>query len=176
MVQSLALSFLVLVLALYSPGIQGSDGGAQDCCLKYSQRAIPANIVRSYRKQDPSLGCPISAILFAPRKRSQPELCGDPNEQWVQQLMKRLDKQPVRDPQNCGSKNGKKKKGSKGCKSPSPESESSDQANPEKAVEEHPHASAVRNCWELAGRHTSSWRGGCPGTSRQALAPSPQGA
>ncbi|KAM8941555.1 C-C motif chemokine 21 isoform 2-T2 [Lycaon pictus] len=122
---SLALSFLVLVLASCIPWTQGSDGGAQDCCLKYSLRKIPAQVVRSYRKQEPSLGCPIQAILFSPRKRSQPELCADPKETWVQQLMQRLDKPPAprKQGQSCkkdkgAPKSGKKGKGSKGCKSP----------------------------------------------------------
>ncbi|NP_001005258.1 C-C motif chemokine 21 precursor [Canis lupus familiaris] len=120
---SLALSFLVLVLASCIPWTQGSDGGAQDCCLKYSLRKIPAQVVRSYRKQEPSLGCPIQAILFSPRKRSQPELCADPKETWVQQLMQRLDKPPAprKQGQSCkkdkgAPKSGKKGKGSKGCK------------------------------------------------------------
>ncbi|XP_062062957.1 C-C motif chemokine 21 [Lepus europaeus] len=123
MAQPLALSLLILVLALCIPQIQGSDGGAQDCCLKYSLRKIPHKVVRSYRKQEPSLGCPISAILFSPRKRSQPELCADPKEPWVQQLMKRLDRPPApqKQVQACrkdggASKSGKKGKGSKGCK------------------------------------------------------------
>ncbi|VCW66943.1 unnamed protein product, partial [Gulo gulo] len=59
MAQSLTPSLLVLVLAFCIPWTQGSDGGAQDCCLKYSLRKIPARVVRSYRKQEPSLGCPI---------------------------------------------------------------------------------------------------------------------
>ncbi|VFV20374.1 c-c motif chemokine 21-like [Lynx pardinus] len=123
MAQSLALSLLVLVLAFCIPWTQGSDGGAQDCCLKYSLRKIPAQVVRSYRKQEPSRGCPISAILFSPRKRSQPELCADPKETWVQQLMQRLDKPPAprKQGQSCkrdkgAPKSGKKGKGSKGCK------------------------------------------------------------
>uniref|UniRef100_A0A8C9DPA5 C-C motif chemokine 21 n=1 Tax=Prolemur simus TaxID=1328070 RepID=A0A8C9DPA5_PROSS len=120
MAQSLALSLLILVLAFSIPRTQGSDGGAQDCCLKYSVRKIPAQVVRSYRKQEPSLGCPIPAILFSPRKRSQPELCADPKEPWVQQLMQHLDK-PRKEVQGCrkdrgASKAGKKRKGSKGCK------------------------------------------------------------
>uniref|UniRef100_A0A9L0JIG3 Chemokine interleukin-8-like domain-containing protein n=1 Tax=Equus asinus TaxID=9793 RepID=A0A9L0JIG3_EQUAS len=101
----------------------GSDGGAQDCCLRYSQRKIPPKAVRSYRKQEPSLGCAIPAVVFSPRKRSQPELCADPKEAWVQQLMQRLDKPPARQKpvQDCkkdkgGSKSGKKGKGTKGCK------------------------------------------------------------
>ncbi|XP_032490579.1 C-C motif chemokine 21 isoform X2 [Phocoena sinus] len=92
MAQSLILSILVLVLAFCIPQTQGSDGGAQDCCLKYSLRKIPTHVVRSYRKQEPSLGCPFPAILFSPRKRSQPELCADPKKAWVKQLMQRLDK------------------------------------------------------------------------------------
>ncbi|XP_006863227.1 PREDICTED: c-C motif chemokine 21 [Chrysochloris asiatica] len=123
MAQSLALSLLVLVLVLCSRGTQGSDGGAQDCCLRYSQRIIPSHIVRGYRKQETSSGCLISAILFAPRKRSQPELCANPNEDWVKQLMQRLDKPPApkKSPQGCGKDNGaaktsKKRKSSKACK------------------------------------------------------------
>ncbi|XP_036753978.2 C-C motif chemokine 21 isoform X1 [Manis pentadactyla] len=124
MAQSLALSVFVLVLAFCTPWTQGSDGGAQDCCLKYSLRKIPAQVVRSYRKQEPSLGCPIPAILFSPRKRSQAELCADPKKAWVQQLMQRLDKPPAPRKQVPGCKkekgtpkSGKKGKGSKGCKS-----------------------------------------------------------
>ncbi|XP_008068934.1 C-C motif chemokine 21 [Carlito syrichta] len=120
MAHSLALSLLILVLTLGIPQTQGSDGGAQDCCLKYSVRKIPAKVVHSYRKQEPSLGCPISAILFSPRKRSLPELCADPKETWVQQLMQRLDKPQAPD-QGCrkdrgASKASKKGKGSRGCK------------------------------------------------------------
>uniref|UniRef100_A0A673USJ2 C-C motif chemokine ligand 21 n=1 Tax=Suricata suricatta TaxID=37032 RepID=A0A673USJ2_SURSU len=112
-----------LLVYHYKLKFRGSDGGAQDCCLKYSLRKIPAHVVRSYRKQEPSRGCPISAILFSPRKRSQPELCADPKETWVQQLMQRLDKPPALRKQVQGpkkdkgaSKSGKKGKGSKGYK------------------------------------------------------------
>uniref|UniRef100_A0A8C6QQA3 6Ckine n=1 Tax=Nannospalax galili TaxID=1026970 RepID=A0A8C6QQA3_NANGA len=108
---------------LHEPHFAGSDGGAQDCCLKYSQRKIPYTVVRSYRKQEPTLGCPIPAILFSPRKRTQPELCADPKEGWVQKLMQRLDKPPAPGTQTQGCrknrgapKSGKKGKGSKGCK------------------------------------------------------------
>ncbi|XP_004581080.2 C-C motif chemokine 21 [Ochotona princeps] len=123
MAQPLALGLLFLVLVLCIPQTQGSDGGAQDCCLKYSQRKIPYRMVRGYRKQEPSIGCAISAILFLPRKRSQRELCADPKDPWVQQLMKRLDNPtaPQKRAQACSkdggaSKLGKKGKGSKGCK------------------------------------------------------------
>uniref|UniRef100_A0AAQ5BHN2 C-C motif chemokine ligand 21 n=1 Tax=Homo sapiens TaxID=9606 RepID=A0AAQ5BHN2_HUMAN len=76
MAQSLALSLLILVLAFGIPRTQGSDGGAQDCCLKYSQRKIPAKVVRSYRKQEPSLGCSIPAILPHPQVLAPQALSG----------------------------------------------------------------------------------------------------
>ncbi|XP_020753990.2 C-C motif chemokine 21 [Odocoileus virginianus] len=123
MAQSPVLSILVLVLAFCILQVQGSDGGAQDCCLTYSRKEIPASIVRGYRKQNISLGCAMPAILFLPRKRSQRELCADPKEAWVQKLMRRLDKpSALRKPaQNCKKNKGapksdKKGKGSKGCK------------------------------------------------------------
>lgn len=123
MAQMMTLSLLSLVLALCIPWTQGSDGGGQDCCLKYSQKKIPYSIVRGYRKQEPSLGCPIPAILFSPRKHSKPELCANPEEGWVQNLMRRLDQPPAPGKQSPGcrknrgtSKSGKKGKGSKGCK------------------------------------------------------------
>ncbi|OBS67597.1 hypothetical protein A6R68_03860 [Neotoma lepida] len=127
MAQTLALSLLSLALALCVPWTQGSDGGGQDCCLKYSQRKIPYSIVRGYRKQEPSLGCPIPAILFSPRKRSQPELCANPEQSWVQKLMRRLDQPPAPRQQSSGCrknrgahKSGKKGKGPKGCKGTEP--------------------------------------------------------
>lgn len=65
----------------------------------------------------------IPSPRFLPRKRSQPELCADPKDPWVQQLMKRLDNPtaPQKRAQACNkdggaSKLGKKGKGSKGCK------------------------------------------------------------
>ncbi|KAM4876515.1 C-C motif chemokine 21 [Thomomys bottae] len=122
MAPMLALNLLILVLTFCIPSTQGSDGGGQDCCLKYSQRKIPYSVVRGFRKQEPSLGCPIPAILFAPRKRSQPELCADPKEDWVQKLMQRLAEPLARRTQGQGCKNrrnsksGKRGKDSKGCK------------------------------------------------------------
>ncbi|XP_004600267.1 C-C motif chemokine 21 [Sorex araneus] len=113
------LSLLVLLLGCCTPGTQGNDGGAQDCCLKYSSKKIPARVVRSYRKQEPSLGCPLSAILFSPKKQSLPELCADPKEAWVQQLMRLLDQPPALRETTKGcrrDKSGKKGKGPKGCK------------------------------------------------------------
>lgn len=127
MAQTLALSLLILALALCVPWTQGSDGGGQDCCLKYSQRKIPFRIVRGYRKQEPSLGCALPAILFSPRKRSQAELCANPEEVWVKKLMTQLDQLSASEKQNLGcrknrgaTKPGKKGKGSKGCKRTEP--------------------------------------------------------
>lgn len=62
-------------------------------------------------------------LRFLPRKRSQPELCANPEEVWVQKLMRQLDQRSASEKQSLGcrknrgaSKPGKKGKGSKGCK------------------------------------------------------------
>ena len=66
--------------------------------------------------------CP-PTLRFLPRKHSKPELCANPEEGWVQNLMCRLDQPPAPGKQSPGcrknrgtSKSGKKGKGSKGCK------------------------------------------------------------
>ncbi|XP_020822610.1 C-C motif chemokine 21 [Phascolarctos cinereus] len=115
---ALALMLAFLVLTVCSPGTQGSDSGALDCCLKYSQKQIPASIVRSYRRQEVSQGCSISAIIFTPRKSSQADLCADPMMKWVQDLVKRLDKHggtlPKPKSRNCKKETGTPKPGKKG--------------------------------------------------------------
>lgn len=56
---------------------------------------------------------------FSPRKRSQPDLCADPREVWVQQLMQYLDTSPApqKSVQRCKKdKKDKSNKKKKGCK------------------------------------------------------------
>ncbi|XP_074052658.1 C-C motif chemokine 21 [Macrotis lagotis] len=122
---ALALMLTFLVLTVCNPGTQGSDSGALDCCLKYSQKKIPSSIVRSYRRQEISQGCSIPAIIFTPRKNSQADLCADPSTKWVQDLVKWLDKHggtlPKSKPRNCKkdkgtTKSGRKGRETRGCK------------------------------------------------------------
>ncbi|XP_043858680.1 C-C motif chemokine 21 isoform X2 [Dromiciops gliroides] len=103
----------------------GSDSGALDCCLKYSQKQIPASIIRSYRRQELNQGCSISAIIFTPWKSSQADLCADPTMKWVQDLVKKLDKHggtlPKPKPRNCrkekgSTRPGKKSRETRSCK------------------------------------------------------------
>ncbi|XP_007498910.1 C-C motif chemokine 21 [Monodelphis domestica] len=126
---ALALMLAFLVLTVGSRGIQGSDSGALDCCLKYSQKKIPASIVRTYRRQELNQGCSIPAIIFSPWKKSQADLCADPTVQWVQDLVKRLDEhggtlpKPRKNPckkDKGSSKSGKKGRDTRGCKRTEP--------------------------------------------------------
>lgn len=62
---------------------------------------------------------PTLAPRFTPQKHSQPELCANPEEDWVQRLMRLLDQPPTlrKAAKGCRKdKSGKKGKGSKGCK------------------------------------------------------------
>ncbi|XP_072462696.1 C-C motif chemokine 21 [Notamacropus eugenii] len=116
MALTVLLAFLVLTVC--SPGTQGGDTGALDCCLKYSQKQIPASIVRSYRLQEVNQGCPIRAIIFTPWKSSQADLCADPSIKWVRDLVKRLDKHggtlPKPKSRNCKKETGTPRLGRKG--------------------------------------------------------------
>ncbi|KAM9096024.1 C-C motif chemokine 21 [Sarcophilus harrisii] len=122
---ALALMLAFLALTVCSPGTQGSDSGALDCCLKYSQKQIPASIVKSYRRQEVSQGCIIPAVIFTTWKKSQADLCADPSMKWVKDLVKRLDKHggtlPKPRSRTCKkdketSRQGKKGRDTKGCK------------------------------------------------------------
>ncbi|KAG7259086.1 hypothetical protein CRUP_000038 [Coryphaenoides rupestris] len=79
------LAFLNLIMA---------QGSYDDCCLKYSKemKTKVKNMVVRYRTQGIGGGCNIPATVFTLRKGR--ELCGNPRDRWVQQLMQWLDRMP----------------------------------------------------------------------------------
>ncbi|XP_008943004.1 PREDICTED: C-C motif chemokine 21-like, partial [Merops nubicus] len=68
---------------------------ASDCCLKYSQRTIPSNVVKSYSIQGPETGCLLKAVVFTTKKNKK--ICASPNDLAIQKLMQNLDKKVRRD-------------------------------------------------------------------------------
>ncbi|KAM9241626.1 C-C motif chemokine 25 [Dugong dugon] len=72
-------------------------GAFEDCCLAYHSHQHAARVVfrhaQGYRRQEVSGSCNLPAVIFFfPRriKRIQ-AVCGNPQEKWVQDGMKRLD-------------------------------------------------------------------------------------
>ncbi|KAK9966263.1 hypothetical protein ABG768_003385 [Culter alburnus] len=80
---------LILLLACMYPSV--AQGSYENCCLKYIvgvRKSMRRNI-ESYRVQETDGGCNIPAIVFK-LKRSK-TLCADPRQNWVQQLMQKID-------------------------------------------------------------------------------------
>ncbi|KAL4608022.1 C-C motif chemokine 20-like [Arapaima gigas] len=81
------LFFLLLLIFLCLTVTQGSY---EDCCLKYVKKLkTHKKMVVSYRKQETDGGCNIPAIVLTLKKGRQ--VCADPQQPWVQTLMKSLD-------------------------------------------------------------------------------------
>ncbi|KAG7487926.1 hypothetical protein MATL_G00028710 [Megalops atlanticus] len=80
---------LLLLTCLYLSLAQGSY---ENCCLRYVSKVRKSTMgkVVTYRRQQTDGGCNVPAIVFTlSRGRS---FCADPNQRWVQLLMKRVDK------------------------------------------------------------------------------------
>ncbi|MCI4390819.1 hypothetical protein PGIGA_G00127280 [Pangasianodon gigas] len=101
------LFFLLLLSVLYLSLAQGSY---EDCCLSYVQGVkfpVKKRVV-SYRRQEQDGGCNLRAIVFKLRRGRQ--FCARPEEKWVQDLMKQIDKTfhlTKPNPPKRGSKHGK---------------------------------------------------------------------
>ncbi|KAM6919824.1 C-C motif chemokine 4 [Lycodopsis pacificus] len=68
----------------------------EDCCFKYvkTMKQRTQKHAVEYRVQVVDGGCNIPAVIFT-MKRGR-ELCADPNETWVIQLMKSIDNKRVK--------------------------------------------------------------------------------
>ncbi|XP_009907221.2 C-C motif chemokine 21 [Dryobates pubescens] len=86
----LLLPLLALAATLLINQAQGISSSASDCCLKYSQRAIPSGLVKSYSIQEAASGCAIPAVVLITKKNKK--ICASPTNLAVQKLMKNLDK------------------------------------------------------------------------------------
>ncbi|KAK2512166.1 C-C motif chemokine 19 [Columba guinea] len=60
----LLLPLLLLAATLITAQAQGTGSSALDCCLKHSKKAVPRNLVKSYRLQGPELGCMLHAVVL----------------------------------------------------------------------------------------------------------------
>ncbi|XP_060796559.1 C-C motif chemokine 25b [Neoarius graeffei] len=78
----------LLLLCMYSSLAQGHY---ESCCLRYGNEPkirIKRKVV-SYRLQETDGGCNIPAVIFTFALKKNVTFCANPNEHWVQKLMKR---------------------------------------------------------------------------------------
>ncbi|XP_041805595.1 C-C motif chemokine 20 [Chelmon rostratus] len=82
------LFFLLIVSCL---GLALALGNYEDCCFKYmkTMNSRTQKHAVDYRWQVIDGGCNIAAVIF--RMRKGRELCTDPTERWVRDLMDTID-------------------------------------------------------------------------------------
>lgn len=87
------LFFLLIVSAL---GLALAQVAYDDCCFKYVKQMSHRTQKHAvdHRAQVPDGGCNIPAVIFKMRKGR--ELCADPSERWVTELMKTIDKKKAK--------------------------------------------------------------------------------
>ncbi|NXN84111.1 CCL3 protein, partial [Bombycilla garrulus] len=76
----------LLLLATCSPSEGHLDAVPSKCCFSYQKRPIPWQLISSAFVTSSSCGQP-GVIVVTKKKR---ELCADPQEEWVQKLLKRF--------------------------------------------------------------------------------------
>ncbi|XP_005989931.1 C-C motif chemokine 25 [Latimeria chalumnae] len=85
------LVFLLLILSCFC--LSTSQGSYGNCCLGY-HRTIKNKIKRrivSYKTQEVDSSCNITAVQF--RLKNTKVVCGNPQDQWVKDMMRKLDAQ-----------------------------------------------------------------------------------
>ncbi|XP_067295562.1 C-C motif chemokine 19a.1 [Pseudorasbora parva] len=82
-IPALSVILCALALILHSGPADAQADLALDCCLKFSHKVIPRNILLSYQIQFKSDGCPSDAVVFVTRKALK--LCAPPatDNKWV---------------------------------------------------------------------------------------------
>ncbi|KAJ0065107.1 hypothetical protein NL108_005585 [Boleophthalmus pectinirostris] len=87
---------VILLLLLTCLSLSLAQGSYGNCCLRYVRKLkskVQRNI-QDYRMQETDGDCNIRAVLFLMKKRggqSKP-ICANPEDKWVQNVMKVVDR------------------------------------------------------------------------------------
>ncbi|XP_053089623.1 fractalkine-like isoform X2 [Pangasianodon hypophthalmus] len=84
----LLLVLLVLFYLQFFTTAQLYVGGPDECCFEYQTHRIPVRLITGYKETDQR--CTKSGVIFT-LKRSR-HVCADPRVEWVQNIMKTIDK------------------------------------------------------------------------------------
>nr|XP_020468693.1 C-C motif chemokine 5-like [Monopterus albus] len=92
------LQVLVFLLFLTCTSLSMAQGTYGNCCLGHVERLgqRARKNIQSYRMQETDGDCNITAVVFVmkkkPSQKKQRHICGNPEHQWVRDVIVSLDK------------------------------------------------------------------------------------
>ncbi|XP_029943763.1 C-C motif chemokine 3-like 1 [Salarias fasciatus] len=84
-----ALLLCLLAATLFTTVLCTAGTGPDNCCFIHRSRRISKKYIASYFMTDSR--CPKTSAIFITKEKSK-EVCVDPSEKWVQNIMNALDK------------------------------------------------------------------------------------
>ncbi|XP_008143301.2 C-C motif chemokine 20 isoform X1 [Eptesicus fuscus] len=82
--KSLLLAALMSVL-LFHLCSKTEAASAFDCCLRYTEQAIPSKFIKGFTQQLANDACDINAVILHTKKGLA--VCADPKKKWVKHVV-----------------------------------------------------------------------------------------
>ncbi|XP_046708565.1 C-C motif chemokine 4 homolog [Silurus meridionalis] len=79
---------LLVLTCLQSFTTAQNSNGPDKCCFSYQRTPLPIRVIKEYKLTDHR--CTNPGVIFTLKKNSR-QVCGDPELEWVQNNMKRID-------------------------------------------------------------------------------------
>ncbi|KAI1882744.1 hypothetical protein AGOR_G00238090 [Albula goreensis] len=86
--QASTLFLLMCLLSVLSPCTTAYGPQNHACCVKYTTKPLPFNLIKGYVEQSSREVCRIDAIIFLTMRNKK--VCASAKDEWVKEILKRL--------------------------------------------------------------------------------------